>query len=112
MLQNNSNNTTNLNRHIDLFQAVVTSFCLLLPLLPYSAIANDSLSLQLHVIDESQKNILNTIDYNTQYSQIETLQQALQQVITDLQRQAFLTASIDSVSRKGNEFEAFLQNGI
>lgn len=111
MLQNNSNNTTNLNRVIDLFQAVVTSFCLLLPLLPYSAIANDSLSLQLHVIDESQKNILNTIDYNTQYSQIETLQQALQQVITDLQRQAFLTASIDSVSRKGNEFEAFLYIG-
>ncbi|MFK7946787.1 MAG: BamA/TamA family outer membrane protein [Saprospiraceae bacterium] len=84
-------------------------------LLPFSAFAcpdcsvtNDTLTLQLSITSESQKNIIEKIDYETTHFQIPTLQKTLNQVVTDLQSQAYLTASIDSISRKGNEFEAFL----
>lgn len=81
---------------------------LLLLLLPLSAFANDTLTLQLTIIDESQKNIVKQIDYETTHFQVPTLQKTLNNIVTDLQSQAYLTASIDSVSRKGNEFQAFL----
>jgi len=81
---------------------------LLLLLLPLSAFANDTLTLQLTIIDESQKNIVKQIDYETTHFQVPTLQKTLNNIVTDLQSQAYLTASIDSFSRKGNEFQAFL----
>ncbi len=81
---------------------------LLLLLLPLSTFANDTLTLQLTIIDESQKNIVKQIDYETTHFQVPTLQKTLNNIVTDLQSQAYLTASIDSVSRKGNEFQAFL----
>lgn len=126
MLQNNLNNTTYLNRIIDLFQAAPTAlqrlfYCfnpraffqlmLFIFLFSFSAFANDSLSLRIHIIDESQQAILNNIDYQASHTQILTIEKTLQKVVTTLQEQAFLTASIDSISRNDNDFEAFLYIG-
>ena len=81
---------------------------LLFLLLPFSAFANDTLTLQLSIIDESQKEIISEIDYKSTHFQIQTLQKEINQIVTDLQSKAYLTASIDTIIQDGKTVEAFL----
>ncbi len=77
--------------------------------LPLTTIfAQDSLMLKITVIDQSEDFLLKKILYETNFSQVVLIEKALNEVITKLQSETYLTASIDSISRKDNAFEAFL----
>jgi len=70
--------------------------------------AQDSLKLTLKYIDKTDNFLTKIIDYETDFLQVQTLEKAVNEIVTKLQSQAYLTASLDSISRKDNTFEALL----
>ncbi|NJN78459.1 MAG: hypothetical protein HC803_09170 [Saprospiraceae bacterium] len=70
--------------------------------------AQDSLKLTIKSIDKTETFLNENIEYKINFSQVQLLEKALSEIITKLQSEAYLTASLDSISRDGNTFKAFL----
>jgi outer membrane protein assembly factor BamA len=70
--------------------------------------AQDTLILSINSIDKSQTFINENIEIDTVFTQLPILQIALNNLITELQSTAYLTASVDSISKVGNRVEAFV----
>ncbi|MFT6148451.1 MAG: outer membrane protein assembly factor BamA [Saprospiraceae bacterium] len=86
----------------------IVSFAIISLLISTNISAQDSLRLTITSIDKTENSLIETIEYKTNFSQIVRLQKQLNEIVTTLQSKAFLTASIDSISRKKNHFEVFL----
>lgn len=81
---------------------------ILLSLFSIISSAQDSLKLKIISIDKTQDFITENLEYKTDFSQVQNIQYSLNDIVTKLQNKAYLTASVDSLSRNGNTFTAFL----
>jgi len=70
--------------------------------------AQDTLKLRIKTIDKNEIFVKENIEIDTIFTQLPILENALNQLITNLQSKAYLTASVDSISKQGNRVEAYI----
>ena len=73
--------------------------------------AQDTLTLRVVPTDTSFEAFSSYVKLKTSFNRVDRLNNALNQAIADLRNQGFLEASVDSLSRSGNEFTACMHVG-